>query len=115
MEFPCFFLLLYDELLRGKLEAEWGNIDNPDIEKQFKDYAREHKISIENAMHKAMKLFLDLHKQDDTLVYTKKNPLNYLHKIEYDYDEALVDDVALTHIDDSATYVHDLRRKSRCR
>jgi len=52
----------------------------------------------------AMKLFFE---------YAKKDPMQYIHKIEYEYDDDLCDDVALTHIEDSAKYIHDLRRKNR--
>jgi len=60
-----------------------------------------------------MKLFLDMQKKDDTLVYVKKDPMKYIHKIEYEYDDDLCDDVALTHIEDSAKYIHDLRRQKK--
>ena len=88
-------------------------IDNPDMENQFKHYAMEHKKTIEDVISDAMKLFLSMQKKDDKLVYTKKDPMQYIHKIEYEYDDDLCDDVALTHIKDSAKYIHDLRRKNR--
>jgi hypothetical protein len=87
-------------------------IDNPDMENQFKHYAMKHKKTIEDVISDAMKLFLSMQKKDDKLVYTKKDPMQYIHKIEYEYDD-LCDDVALTHIEDSAKYIHDLRRKNR--
>jgi len=88
-------------------------IDNPDMENQFKHYAIEHKKTIEDVISDAMKLFLNMQKKDDKLVYTKKDPMQYIHKIEYEYDDDLCDDVALTHIEDSAKYIHDLRRQNR--
>jgi hypothetical protein len=39
--------------------------------------------------------------------------MKHIHKIEYEYDDDLCDDVALTHIQDSAKYIHDLRRQKR--
>ncbi len=86
-------------------------IDNPEIENKFKEYAKKQKVSLEELVSEAMKLFLDLNKKDDELVYTKKDPMKHLHKLEYEYDDDLCDEVALTHIEDSAKYVHDLRRK----
>ncbi len=68
---------------------------------------------IEDVVSEALKLFLDMHKKDDALVYTKKDPMNHIVKIDYKYDEDLCDDVALTHIKDSAKYIHDLRRQKR--
>lgn len=44
----------------------------------------------------------------DTLVYTKKDPLKHLHKIEYAYDDG--DVKPYSHIEDSAKYIHELRR-----
>lgn len=86
-------------------------IDNPEIENRFKEYAKKQKVSLEELVSEAMKLFLDFNKKDDELVYTKKDPMKHLHKLEYEYDDDLCDEVALTHIEDSAKYVHDLRRK----
>ena len=88
-------------------------IDNPDIENRFKEYAKQHKKAIEDVVSDAMKLFLDINKKDDKLVYTKRDPMQYIHKIEYEYDDNLCDEVALSHIEDSAKYIHDLRRKKR--
>ena len=88
-------------------------IDNPDIENRFKQYAKQQKKAIEDVISDAMKLFLEMHKKDDELVYTKKDPMKHIRKIEYTYDEELCDAVALTHIEDSAKYVHDLRRQNR--
>lgn len=88
-------------------------IDNPDMENKFKHYAIQHKKTIEDVISDAMKLFLDMQKKDDILVYTKKDPMKHIHKIEYEYDDDLCDDVALTHIEDSAKYIHDLRRQKK--
>ncbi|DAB28938.1 MAG TPA: hypothetical protein CFH84_12250 [Sulfurimonas sp. UBA12504] len=88
-------------------------IDNPEIENKFKEYAKKQKKSLEDLVSDALKLFLDLHKKDDELIYAKKDPMKHLHKIKYDYDEEFCDEVALTHIEDSAKYIHDLRRKRK--
>jgi len=90
-------------------------IDNPDIENRFKEYAKQHKKAIEDVVSDAMKLFLDINKKDDKLVYTKRDPMQYIHKIEYEYDdnEDLSDVIPYSHIEDSAKYIHDLRREKR--
>ncbi len=65
---------------------------------------------MEDVVLDAMKYFINMQKEDK-LVYTKKDPLKHLHKISREFDEDLCDDTALTHIEDSAQYIHDLRRK----
>lgn len=87
-------------------------IDNPEIENRFKEYAMDHKKTIEALASDALQVFLDMQKKDDTLVYTKKDPMKHLHKIEYDYDdgEDLSDVKLYSDVDDVAQYVHDLRR-----
>ena len=50
---------------------------------------------------------------ENKLVYIKKDPLKYLHKIEREYDDEDLSDVKpFGHIADSAKYIHDLRRQS---
>lgn len=88
-------------------------IDNPEIENKFKQYAKQQKKAVEDLVSDALKMFLDMHKKDDELVYVKKDPMKHIRKIEYKYDEELCDEAALTHIEDSAGYIHDLRRKKR--
>lgn len=36
--------------------------------------------------------------------------MKHIRKINYEYDKSLCDEVALTHIEGSAKYVHNLRR-----
>ncbi len=87
-------------------------IDNPDIESQFKKYATQHKKAIEEVVSDALKLFLETHKKDDTIVYTKKDPMKHLHEIKYEDDgEDLSDVKPYSHVEDSAVYVHNLRRE----
>jgi len=50
---------------------------------------------------------------EEQLVYRKRDYKKYSRIIKREYDPKNVDDVALLHIEDSAKYVHDLRRKSR--
>jgi hypothetical protein len=89
------------------------NIDNPEIENRFKQYAKQHKKAVEELASEALKMFLELNKKDDELIYTKKDPMNHLHKINYKYEddgEDLSDVKPFSHIDDVAKYVHDIRR-----
>jgi hypothetical protein len=87
-------------------------IDNPEIENRFKQYTIQHKKAVEELVSDALKMFLDTKKQDNELIYTKKDPLKHLHKIEYAYDdgEDLSDVKLYSHVDDVAQYVHNLRR-----
>ncbi|MGM0520401.1 MAG: hypothetical protein ACQERD_12265, partial [Campylobacterota bacterium] len=62
-------------------------IDNPEIENRFKEYAEQNKKAVEELASDALKMFLDMKKQDDELIYTKKDPMKHLHKIEYDYED----------------------------
>jgi len=85
-------------------------IENEELENKFLEFAKSQKKAVEDVAIDAMKYFISMQKED-TLVYTKKDPLKHLHKIEREYDEDLCDDTALTHIEDSASYIHNLRRQ----
>ena len=86
-------------------------INNPEIETRFKQYAIEHKKAIEDLVNDALKMFLDMNKKSDKLVYTKKDPMKHLHAIEHDNDDEDLSDVKpYGHIEDSASYIHNLRR-----
>ena len=87
-------------------------IENQEFENKFIEFAKTQKKTIEDVAIDALKYFMNIN-NNDNLVYTKKDPLKHLHTINYEYDEELCDDVALTHIEDSAKYVHDLRRRKR--
>ena len=50
-------------------------IDNPEIESRFKEYAAQQKKAIEDVVSDAMRLFLDMHKKNDELIYVKKDPI----------------------------------------
>ncbi len=85
-------------------------IDNQEFENRFLEFAKTQKESIENIALEAIKYFMNLDREDK-LVYTKKDPLKYIHKIKREYSEDMCDDVALTHIKDSASYIHNIRRQ----
>jgi hypothetical protein len=87
-------------------------IDNPEIESKFREYAKQQKKAIEDVVSEAMKLFLDTHKKADEIVYSKKDPMQHISKIKYEDDGEDLSDVKLyTHVEDSAKYIHDLRRE----
>jgi|GEM_PF-920544 len=86
-------------------------IDNPEIENRFKQYAKQQKKAVEELISDALKMFLDMHKKDDELVYVKKDPMKHIHKVEYEDDGEDLSDVKLYgRVEDSALYVHNLRR-----
>ena len=89
-------------------------IENKEFESKFLEFAKSQKKAVEDIALDAMKYFMNL-KDNDTLVYTKRDPMKYIHKIEYEYDdnEDLSDVKPYSHIEDSAKYVHDLRREKR--
>ncbi|MEA2049848.1 MAG: hypothetical protein U9O56_03885 [Campylobacterota bacterium] len=88
-------------------------IDNPEIENRFKQYAAQNKKAVEDLVSDALKMFLNIKKQDGELIYTKKDPMKHLHKVECDYEddgEDLSDVKLYSHVGDVAQYVHNLRR-----
>lgn len=87
-------------------------IDNPEIESKFKEYAKQQKKAIEDVVSEAMKLFLDTYKKDDELIYVKKDPMQHISNVKYEDDgEDLSDVTPYNHVEDSAKYIHDLRRE----
>ena len=85
-------------------------IENEEFESQFLDFVKVQKKTIEDVALDAIKNFMNSSKKNK-LVYTKKDPLKHLHKITREYDDDLCDEVALTHIKDSAAYIHNMRRQ----
>jgi len=84
------------------------------IENRFREYAKQQKIAIEDVASVAIKLFLDTQKKDDTLVYTKKDPMKHIVKSNYTDDGECLDDVKpYAYVKDSAQYIHDLRREKK--
>lgn len=87
-------------------------IDNPEIENQFSKYLKDKKQNVEDIVAEAIKYFIESKEKEDKLIYTKKNPINHLHKIEYKDDDENLDDVApYSHVEESALYIHNLRRE----
>ena len=85
-------------------------IDNSDMEKKLKAFVKEQKeLTLE-----AFNDFINSFHKEEKLIYKKRDPKKYSRIIKREYDSKDVDDVALLHIEDSAKYVHDLRREKRC-
>lgn len=51
--------------------------------------------------------------KNDELVYVKKDVWQHMSIIKEDFDEDLCNGNALTHITNSAEYIHNLRRQRR--
>ena len=84
-------------------------IDNPDVEKQLKQFVREQKeITLE-----ALSSFVNTFQKNEPVAFPKKDPARHSRSITYAEDdgEDLREVKPYAHINDSAQYVHDLRRK----
>ena len=83
-------------------------LENSDIEEQLTAFIQEQKeVTVE-----ALTKFLNSFQKKEKLIYKKKDPRKHSRIIKREYNPDEVDDVALLHIEDSAKYVHDLRRES---
>lgn len=86
-------------------------IDNPDFEKQLIEFVKHQKQGLEEITLEALKKFLDSFHQKEPLQYKKKDIRKHLSVIKIDDDEPRDESVELyTHVEDSAKYIHDLRR-----
>jgi len=84
-------------------------IENPETEEKLRKFIQSRKeITLDG-----LRQFVDGFYKQDTPRIPKKDPRKHSHIITRKYDPALVDEVALTHIQDSAKYIHDLRREKR--
>ena len=92
-------------------------IDNPEIEKRLEHFVRQQKQDIETVTLEALKKFLNAFQSTQPLYYEKKDPAKHSHtyiptNID-DTEESLADVHPYSHVQDSAKYVHDLRRQTR--
>ena len=85
-------------------------IENKEFESKFLEFAKSQKKAVNDVVIDAMKYFINF-KNNETLIYTKKDPLKHLHSITYECDEDLSDVIPYSHIEDSAEYIHNLRQK----
>ena len=90
-------------------------IDNSEFENKFLEYAKSQKKAVEDVAIEAMNYFMSMKNESKGISYTKKDPLKHMHKIMYAYDECedLSDVKPYSHVADSASYIHDLRRKKK--
>jgi len=86
------------------------NIDNQELEDTLKDFAKKHKKALEQVAIDAIKQFIGL-TYKNKIEYQKKDVTKHMHVIKKEFDEELCDDKALQDIEDSASYIHDLRRQ----
>jgi len=56
-------------------------------------------------------LKIEIKPQETPLSYPRKDPKKHSKVVKREYDSESVDEVALTHISESAKYIHELRRK----
>ena len=85
-------------------------IDNPDVEKQLQQLLHEQKeITFE-----MLSSFFTAFQRDEPMSFPKKDPRKHTQVIPFSDDdgEDLSNVKPYAHIEDSARYVHDLRRKS---
>ena len=88
-------------------------IDNPDLEQRLIELVKQQKQDLEEVTIEALNNFIDLFHQKKKFDFPKKDHREHSRIIQRDYDKDNVDEVALSHIKDSAKYVHDLRREKR--
>ena len=87
-------------------------IENKEFESKFLEFVKMQKKTVEDVTFDALNKFMTSSLNNKKkLIYTTKDPLKHLHKITREYDNDLCDEVALTHIEDSATYIHNSRRQ----
>ncbi len=84
-------------------------IDNKDLENSFLEFAKDKKDTLDNLVCEAIKYFLET-KGKKQINYQKKDIKNHIKKISRKYDETLCKDKSLSHIEDSAEFIHNLRR-----
>jgi len=89
-------------------------IENKEFETKFLEYVKMQKKTIEDVALDAITKLINSNQKK--LVYEIKDPLKHLHKVQYEYDD-LGDDLddikPYNHIEDSALYIHNLRREKK--
>jgi len=86
-------------------------IDNPEIEKRLMEFVQQHKeLTLE-----AFNTFVASFQKAESPSFPKKDPRKHMRFVHREYNPDEVDERALTHIRDSAAYVHDLRREKGSR
>ncbi len=85
-------------------------IDNKEVEANLLEFKKLEKRKLEDIAIEAIKQFFFSLKKDK-LNFKKKDVTKHMHIIEKNIDTEQSDDVVLEHIEDSAKYIHNLRRQ----
>jgi hypothetical protein len=90
-------------------------IDNPNLlEKQLIHFMKQKKESLEEMTIEALKGFIGTFQEKENFFYEKKDIHKNLSIISSDNTEPRDETIKLySHVEDSAQYIHDLRRKNR--
>ena len=89
-------------------------IDNPNqFEEQLLTFVKQQKEGLHEITVDVLNNFLNSFQKKENFSFQKKDPKKHSRMIKRTYDSNDVDEVALLHIEDSAKYVHDLRREKR--
>lgn len=82
------------------------NIDDPGIEQGLSELLDIKKQQLEEVATEAIQQFINSFK----IQYKKKDVSKHSHIIQKQYDDSKTNDIALEHIENSAEYIHNLRR-----
>ncbi|MCK5537913.1 MAG: hypothetical protein KAI79_13890 [Bacteroidales bacterium] len=85
-------------------------IDNNEVEKKLTEFVKEQKKDIEEITIDALNSFFESFYRKK-FNYEKKNVYKHINEINKEYNSRDLDNIALQHIQDSAGYIHDMRRK----
>ena len=89
------------------------NIENKELEDTLRKYAEQHKKKIEQVAIDAIKQFAEFINHNK-LEYQKRDVTKHIHVIKKEYDDENMDDIIpYSHVEDSAEYIRELRRKRK--
>ncbi len=88
------------------------NIENQELTDTLQEFSLKQKKTMEEIAIEAIKIFIETSKKKYKPIYAKKDVTKNMQVIKKDFDENLCDDIALTHIQNSADYIYNLRRQS---
>ncbi len=83
------------------------NINNPEIEQGLSELSDIKKQQLEEVATQAIQQFINSFK----IQYKKKDVSKHSHIIQKEYNDSQTNDIALEHIQNSAEYIHNLRRQ----
>jgi hypothetical protein len=88
------------------------DLENEELTDSLKAFSINQKKSVEEVAIEAIKYFIASSGKKDKPVYVKKDVSKNMRLVKKKFDESLCNEVALIHIKESASYVHNLRRQS---